>query len=148
MKYEEALKDFDSHKECPFCKENHQHKLADNKHFFVIPARAPYVPNHLLIVPKRHVVLLQELTGEELNIMHALVDIWAKKLHKFHKDVNLLLRDWLVGDWIWKSVNHLHFHIIPDCEIWAKNDNDSGNRNFLEEEEYIHLVTECKQKFL
>ena len=65
-------------------------------YMYIIPARAPYVEDHLLIIPRRHVTLLQELTHEELQSLHALIDKWATKLHTKHKDVNLLLRDGLV----------------------------------------------------
>ena len=43
-----------------------------------------------------------------------------KKLEKVHDEVNLLLRDW-VADWvIWKSIDHLHFHLVPDVPLYYK----------------------------
>jgi diadenosine tetraphosphate (Ap4A) HIT family hydrolase len=65
----------------------------ENEHLFVIPARAPYVQDHLLIIPKRHVVLLRDMTHTELQSLHELVDFWTAKLHVRHETVNLLLRD-------------------------------------------------------
>ena len=91
--------------------------IYENERMFIIPARAPYVEDHLLIIPKRHVTLLNELTHPELQDLHSLVDIWTTKLHANHEAVNLLLRDGLAGGISQKSVNHLHFHLIPDCPV-------------------------------
>ena len=131
---------------CPFCAEDAKHKIYEDEYMFIIPARAPYVVDHLLIIPKRHVTLLQELTHEELQSLHALVDKWSKKLHKKHADVNLLLRDGLVGGVSEKSVNHLHFHLIPDCPVGAE-DRSEPDREFLDDQPYISLVEEIRQTY-
>jgi diadenosine tetraphosphate (Ap4A) HIT family hydrolase len=61
----------------------------------VVPARAPYCKDHILIVPKRHVCLLKALTHEEIIQMFQLVEKRDKKLRKYHKNISLLLRDGL-----------------------------------------------------
>ena len=95
MKYYEALrqlgKDFD-----PFTHIKEEEVIDETELFFVIPARAPYVSDHLLIIPKRKVYVLKNMTSEERLEMYELIEKWATKLHKKHKDVNLLLRDGLV----------------------------------------------------
>jgi diadenosine tetraphosphate (Ap4A) HIT family hydrolase len=91
--------------------------IYENEHMYVIPARAPYVQDHLLIIPKRHVVLLQDMNHPETQSLHKMVDVRTKKLHRKHPDVNLLLRDGPENGKLDKSVNHLHFHLIPDCSI-------------------------------
>lgn len=114
-------------------------------YFFIIAARAPYTINHLLIIPKRKVYILKELNNNELTEMHDLVDTRANKLHKIHDSVNLLLRDGLVWWKSNKSVNHLHFHLIPDCEISTKQITD--NRTFLKNTEYQELINKIKNTF-
>lgn len=148
MKYEQALKqlgkDFD-----PFLHLEKDELVDETERFFVIPARAPYVENHLLIIPKRKVYVLRELTGEEKEEMYDLVDKRSRKLHTLHNWVNLLLRDGLVGNWdteIQKSVNHLHFHLIPDCPIW--NEFSTSDRRWYSDEEYLDLAKEIRIKFL
>jgi len=69
--------------------------IHENEHMYIIPARAPYVEDHILIIPKRHVIFLKELTHPELISLHELVDIRTNKLHTKHEAVNLLLRDGL-----------------------------------------------------
>ncbi|MBQ2600196.1 HIT domain-containing protein [bacterium] len=56
----------------------------ETEKFFVIPARAPYVENHLLIIPKRKVYVLRELTNDEKEEMYDLIDKRSRKLHSVH----------------------------------------------------------------
>jgi len=146
MHYSEAKTYFDSNHICPFCQEKHPHMVYENEHMFIIPARAPYVEDHLLIIPKRHVTLLQELTHPELQDLHSLVDIWTNKLHTNHEAVNLLLRDGLADGISQKSVNHLHFHLIPDCPVGSEG-NDGPNSEFLDEQIYIFITQTIKQNY-
>ncbi len=147
MLYHDALQTLNAKNICPFCSEKGEHKLFENEYMYIIPARAPYVEDHLLIIPKRHVTLLQELTHEELQSLHALIDKWAKKLHTKHKDVNLLLRDGLVWGVTEKSVNHLHFHLIPDCPVGSEG-RDGPEREFLEDQEYAILTQKLKETYI
>lgn len=115
MRYITVVRKLEKTHTCPFCHEKPEHILEEGKYFLVLPARAPYTKHHLVIVPKRHVNLLATLTHKEILEMYRLVDIRTRKLHTKHKDVSLLLRDGLVKDpLINKSVNHLHFHLLPD----------------------------------
>ena len=147
MLYHDALQTINEQHLCPFCIEKTEHKLFENEYMYIIPARAPYVEDHLLIIPRRHVTLLQELTHEELQSLHALIDKWATKLHTKHKDVNLLLRDGLVWGVTEKSVNHLHFHLIPDCPVGSEG-RDGPERQFLEDQEYVALTNKIKEKYI
>jgi len=148
MKYEQALKSFKKKHSCPFCDEKKENILESRKYFYVIPARSPYAPDHILIVPQRHICLLKSLEHKELMQMHELVDRRDKKLHKYHKNVCLLLRDGLSKINIGKSVNHLHFHLIPDHQVYVMNDKDSNNRAFLDDKKYKKVAQKMKNKFL
>lgn len=94
-RYEDVVKNFEKGHFCPFCNEKKQDMLENRKYFYVIPARAQYCEDHILIVPKRHVCLLKSLTDEELKQMLSLINKWDKKLRKYHKNISLLLRDGL-----------------------------------------------------
>jgi diadenosine tetraphosphate (Ap4A) HIT family hydrolase len=149
MKYITIVKKLEKTHTCPFCHEKKEHMLQEGKYFFVIPARAPYVKHHLLIIPKRHVNMLTTLTHAELLEMHRLVDIRAKKLHKKYKDVNLLLRDGLTKDSIInKSVNHLHFHLLPNVGIHIQSKKNADKRTRIEDKEYIRVTQAYKKTFL
>lgn len=149
MKYEQVLKqlwkDFD-----PFLHVKPEEIIEESTYFFVLPARSPYADDHLLIIPKRKVYVLRELSNEERLDMYDLLEKRSKRLHTAHRGVNLLLRDWLVWDWdteIWKSINHLHFHLIPDCSI-STDKVLWHDRKFLSDDEYIWTVKQIKKDFL
>jgi diadenosine tetraphosphate (Ap4A) HIT family hydrolase len=146
MKYLDVLKnlwkDFD-----PFIHIKKSEIIDESESFFVIAARAPYVQNHLLIIPKRKIYILKDLKNKEQEEMRELIELRTLKLHKLHNSVNLLLRDWLVWEKSWKSVNHLHFHLIPDCPIWAEN-LDFQDREWFDDAKYIKVTTEIRRYFL
>jgi diadenosine tetraphosphate (Ap4A) HIT family hydrolase len=77
-----------------------------------------------------------------------LVDFWTAKLHVRHETVNLLLRDWLVHGVSWKSVNHLHFHLIPDCPIGSKEWTDWPDREFMDDAEYQKFTDAIRELYL
>jgi len=152
MKYKQALKSFKKKNICPFCNEKPQNMLEIHEHFYVIPARAPYVPHHLLIVPQRHVLLLWQLSQKEIKSLHQLVDKRTKKLHKIHKEVNRLLRDCVINNLVSpkgdKSVSHLHFHLIPDCPIGWEWPSNGPDRKFFEDKEYTKIAKDIKKLFI
>lgn len=151
MKYLTAIKkiEIESKHICPFCHEKKENMLQEGKYFFVIPARAPYVKHHLLIVPKRHVNVLTTLKHTELLEMHKLIDIRAKRLHKKYKDVNILLRDGLLRDKIInKSVNHLHVHLLPNVGISIQSQHKADNRKRLEDKAYTKTAQAYKKALL
>ncbi len=151
MKYISIVKKNEKEHRCPFCHEKEEHMLQKGKYFYVIPARAPYVKDHILIIPKRHVNMLTTLNPAELLEMHKLIDIRAKKLHKKYKGVNILLRDGLTKDQIInKSVNHLHVHLLANVgiHIKTKEKQSPNNREWLLDKEYDKLTQTMKKTFL
>jgi diadenosine tetraphosphate (Ap4A) HIT family hydrolase len=105
--------------ECPFCDINKNYIVEKWKYFTVILARSPYSKDHLLIVPNRHLIRLSEITKEEQETLLPLITKWTKKLEKIHKEVNVLLRDWVANWVIWKSIDHLHIHLVPDRQVYS-----------------------------
>ncbi len=151
MKYITVVKKLEKTHTCPFCHEKPENILQKGKYFLVLPARAPYNKHHLLIVPKRHVNTLSTLTHAELLEMHKLVDIRAKKLHTKYKDISLLLRDGLVKDpTINKSVNHLHFHLIPNVGIHIQTPahQKPSDRKRMDDKTYTKIAQAYKKTFL
>jgi len=105
--------------ECPFCDINTDYIIEKWEYFSVILARAPYTKDHLLIVPNRHLVHLREINSEEWESLIIMIEKWTKKLEKIHKEVNILLRDWVANWVVWKSIDHLHIHLIPDHQVYS-----------------------------
>jgi diadenosine tetraphosphate (Ap4A) HIT family hydrolase len=84
----------------------------------VIRDRFPVSPGHSLIIPKRHVASLFELTAEEFNALHELLHLTHSQLDaQYQPDgYNIGVN---VGEAAGQTVFHLHVHVIPryvgDC---------------------------------
>lgn len=147
MKYIEALQKFGENYN-PFSNINKKDTIDESKNFFVIPARSPYVDNHIMIIPKKEIYLLKDLSEEEKKEMRDIINDRTDKLHKKHKSVNLLLRDGIVWWNCGKSINHLHFHLIPDCWVTASHISDPSLRIWLEDNDYTKILKKMKIDFL
>jgi len=129
---------------CPFCDLEHQYPIEKGKYFYVTAARAPYTQNHLLVISKRHVLHIQDLQQKEEKELWALTDKRTKKLEMVHDACTILLRNGIAGGKISKSIDHLHLHIVPDCEIGALH---SERRQFFSEKQYLGEIKRIKDKF-
>lgn len=145
MKYWEYLANKDN-SICPFCVLKKEEILDQNQTFFVIVCRSPYSIDHIMILPKRHVVLFDDLDIKEKSDLFALVDKRNNKLHENHKSVWRLLRDSLSWTSYWKTIDHLHFHLIPDTPIGAFKSN-TQDREYFDEEKYLESIEKVKKKY-
>lgn len=111
--------------ECPFCgveiKEPNR-TIECRELACIVHSKYPVRPGHLLVIPRRHVEFLRDLSKEERNELFDVVDEYQQKvLAKFSSgaDVSLHTRPFLPqGKY---KVDHLHFHIIPrdfQDDIW------------------------------
>lgn len=79
----------------------------------------PYVDGNLMIVPKRHITYLKDLTPKEWEAVRALQYI-AKKMLKAvfgYENLWLLYREGAsLGAKSQKTVDHLHVHLMPFVE--------------------------------
>jgi histidine triad (HIT) family protein len=96
---------------CIFCKiikgEIPCHKIFENKNFLVFLDIKPVNHGHLLIIPKKHVVWMQEADDKTI------ADIF-----KITKKMMLTLKKSLKCDFVQESVvgtevPHFHIHLIP-----------------------------------
>ncbi len=79
MKYDDyllkILKD-----ECPFCDVKKEYVIEKSRYFMVVLARAPYIKDHILIVPNRHLVRLSEITPKEWWDLVLMIEKWMRKM--------------------------------------------------------------------
>ena len=144
MKYHDYLKTFSQDEYCPFCDFTKEEIIDESKYFIITASRAPYSPDHLLIISKRHVVFLKELKKAELKELRSLTEERNKKLHQHHKSTSILMRDTLSNQGTGKSINHLHFHIVPDRYIGIIRD---GERDFFSDEENRKEIKRMKRLY-
>lgn len=141
MLYEKYLKQLSG---CPFCDLGKDEIIKQNDLAILTMARAPYVKDHLLVVPKRHVVKLNKMTSEEKDAVEKLVYYGMKKLHKKYKNVSVLYKEGNKKE-VGKSIDHLHYHLIPELQI-GSNKVNWKTRRMMEEDKYRKLIKKFKEK--
>ena len=131
--------------ECPFCGIKKEYIVEKWKHFTVLLSRAPYTRDHIMIVPNRHLIRMWEITSEEWVSLVPMLEKWMRKIESIHGEANLLLRDW-VAEWkLWKSIDHLHFHIVPNVPVYSTN--SWWNREIYTDYQLIKETAVFKAKF-
>ena len=86
--------------------------IAVNKHCFAILDRAPATPDHVLIIPRRHVLALTDLSTEEYEGFQAIL---RELIERFitngeYDSYNIGINQ---GTSAGQTVNHLHIHFFP-----------------------------------
>jgi len=99
---------------CPFCELalDQESQVASNRMAYVIRDSSPVTPGHSLVITKRHVESLFDITAEENG---ALFDLLVR--HRRHLQQELNPTGFNVGVNIGQpagqEVMHVHIHIIP-----------------------------------
>jgi diadenosine tetraphosphate (Ap4A) HIT family hydrolase len=148
MSYIQHIKTMKASGICPFCEEYKQDIAIDeNATAYVLPARAPYTDDHILICTKRHVDVLQDLTAEELTDVYALIVKREVKLHHIHKEVVVFLRQGEPFGVTGKSVHHFHRHIVPHFTIkYGGTQEASDSRHMMDDKEYTQKITQMRER--
>jgi diadenosine tetraphosphate (Ap4A) HIT family hydrolase len=97
---------------CPFCEPAPERICAVNDLAVAIRDAFPISPGHTLIVTRRHVASLAEVTGEEARAIWALLGATRAELDGTWKPdgYNVGVND---GAAAGQTVQHLHVHLIP-----------------------------------
>ena len=128
---------------CPFCHELKKDIIEENNTAFLTYALAPYHKHHMLIVPKRHVSPILDLTPEEVTDLYSLEKIGITLIHKLGYDnLSILLRE---GKASGKTVDHLHYHIVPETVITDVEHGNTDFRHVLSRKEGRSIVMRLKK---
>ena len=97
---------------CVFCQLPRERIVGENEHAVLIFDGFPVSAGHSLIIPKRHVGSLFEVSESERRALFALLDIAHFRLKGSHKPdgFNIGIND---GEAAGQTVPHLHIHLIP-----------------------------------
>ncbi|MBN1382910.1 MAG: HIT domain-containing protein [Deltaproteobacteria bacterium] len=125
---------------CIFCKDSirsDEFILFEGKTSFIMMNRYPYTCGHLMIIPERHVSVLEDLTASESNEIFRLAGISVKIL----KDV-MQPDGFNVGMNLGKAAgagvdDHIHMHIVPR---W------NGDTNFISVVGELRVIPEDVNK--
>lgn len=140
MLYQNYLKKL---KVCPFCHLIEEDIIKQNNSAVLTLSKAPYTQDHLLVIPKKHYLKLESLSKKQKEDIEKLIYYAMKKLHKKYKNVTILYREGNKKE-VGKSINHLHYHLIPNMKI-GKHDINWKERKIFSECEYIEKIKELKK---
>jgi len=101
---------------CPFCEINERRTkiIQTNKVTYVAFSNPRLAPGHLLVIPKRHVEKLSELTPEELDeLWETVIDFQERILAELSSGCDLRQNYHPFQKQSRLKVDHLHIHLIP-----------------------------------
>ncbi|MEN9622168.1 MAG: hypothetical protein RLZZ67_602 [Candidatus Parcubacteria bacterium] len=131
--------------ECPFCLPATR-ALLENEHAYLTYAKAPYHNDHLLVIPKRHVMRILDLEIKEQAAIDALIREALKALDTLgDQRYSVLARDGK-ADGFNKSVDHLHFHVVPEVRL-GDLDHFGHEREILTDEEIVQVTEKFSKLF-
>lgn len=110
---------------CVFCEhdetQKHHEIYEENGVYMTVPAYA-YIDGHLLVIPRRHVRSVKELTSEEWETMRKMFYLAKKMIRDVYgiKGMQIVQKE---GRDAQSTVEHLHFHCVPfdapDLSTWS-----------------------------
>ena len=114
------------------------YKVAENEQFYAFLDINPLVKGHTLVVPKREVDYIFDLTDQELTELH----LFAKKIAIAQKKAIPCLR---IGQAVLGlEVPHAHIHLVP---LQSEKDLQFSNpRLKLSDEEYAEIANAIKNE--
>lgn len=133
---------------CPFCDEPLMRQQAvkskeglvmENKHYWWVINWYPKFEGHTMVVPKRHILSLEEETSEEVLARHELITLATRFLPAMYEGagVEIFLQ---YGKGSEGSIPHLHWHVVPAQE-------DDHLRGFTKLG-HFHTMDEREEKVL
>jgi len=137
MLYHEFLK---VNPDCPFCEPRKIKGIIErNDHAFMTYAIAPYNKHHVLVIPNRHIAVFDDLTEEETIAIDRLLRTGVRMIRTLgYNDYTILVRN---GGKNNKSIEHLHYHIVPNVMI-GDLEHDNSQRKIMSEEEIMQILEE------
>ena len=100
--------------QCPFCNKERidKQKIHETKTEYVIYSCRPANKGQCLVIPKRHVKNIRELSPEESASLLKTVRLVSIKLHEYLKPAGFNY-GFNEEECSGQSIEHLHFHIMP-----------------------------------
>ncbi len=98
---------------CPFCRADVQAEaFAESQNFLAVYNISPVLPGHSMVIPRRHLAGLLQLSDAELCEMSLFARDVVKLLAKAFGQAAF---DWTIQDGAaaGQTVAHLHLHLIP-----------------------------------
>lgn len=97
---------------CAFCDIKDKYVVFEENNVILTIALFAYIDGHMMIIPRRHVRSVKEITPSEWETMRKMMYIAKKMIREVHgiKGMQIIQKD---GADAQSTVEHLHFHCIP-----------------------------------
>lgn len=141
MRYNKWLREQSNN--CPFCSLRSSEILRSNTHAEIILSRARYHKDHLLVIPKKHIEKMEQLTDLEKKDFIQLFFEGLHILHKKYLNISVVYKEGKLQE-IGKSIPHAHFHLIPNLKVGPKKNID--RRIFFNENTYLRKTKEMREE--
>lgn len=140
MKYLDLLK---TQRPCPFDNPPREEVVEENETCYLTYALATYHPDQLLVIPKRHVTHIDEMTEAEFLDAQALQKLGWRLLRALgHGGVSFVLRE---GESSGKSVPHLHYNLMPDTQLGDMTAHGKEEREVMNAEEIAATMARLRE---
>lgn len=106
---------------CAFCDLKDKYIVYEENGVVLTVLLFAYIDGHLMIVPRRHVRSVKELTSSEWETMRKMMYIAKKMIREVHgiKGMQIVQKDGIAAQ---STVEHIHFHCVPfdgpDLSTW------------------------------
>ena len=98
---------------CPFCSLDTERVLEFTENAAALRDGYPVTELHTLVIPKRHVATYFDLTDEERQGIHELLESQQEKIGAEDSSVEGFNIGWNCGEVAGQTVFHAHVHLIP-----------------------------------
>lgn len=97
---------------CAFCDLRDKYVFHEENGVVMTVALYAYIDGHFMIIPRRHVRSVKELTPEEWETMRKMFYIAKKLIRKVHgiRGMQIVQKDGVEAQ---STVEHIHFHCVP-----------------------------------
>lgn len=107
---------------CVFCDpERDKYNIHEENGIMLTINTFAYIDGHMMIIPRRHIRSVKELTATEWETVRKMMYIAKKLIRRVHgaKGMQFVQKDGVDAQ---STVEHLHFHAIPfdspDLSVW------------------------------
>ncbi len=106
---------------CVFCDLNENYVVYEENGVVLTVALYAYIDGHCMIIPRRHIRSVKELTTAEWETMRKFMYIAKKMIRDIYgiKGMQIIQKDGVEAQ---STVEHLHFHCMPfdspDFSVW------------------------------
>jgi diadenosine tetraphosphate (Ap4A) HIT family hydrolase len=87
---------------------------------------------------------MEKLRKDERNDFEKILFYSIKKLHTIYRNISIIYKEGNKKE-VGKSIDHMHYHLIPDMQIDKIN---NKRRNIFSEKKYEKMINNFRKRFI